>query len=672
MLVLWSWVREFLPSLKVSPEEAADKLTMVGLNVEEVSKVENDWVFDIEVTANRGDVMSHLGVARELMAIYGLDSLQMPIVIESMDAPIDKELVFIEDRFGCRRYKAIVVRDIPSDKNCSLIAERLEKLGFSSVNPLVDISNYVMLEVGQPLHFFDIRKLSNEKVIVRRAKDGEKTVSLDEVERELNSNDLVIADKEKVIAIAGIIGSASSEVDEETSSIFIESAWFDPILIRRTSKKLNLKTEASARFEKGTDPAIVSYAARRAVYLIKKFLGGNISRRVFVVGENVSPPKMIYIDINNLNQFAGVEIEKEKVKTILGSLGFEVETSGNLLTVVPPTYRRFDVEEKADLYEEILRFVGFDNLPYELPAFPGKDAGDPPVIKIRKRARTYFKSVGFYEAINYSFVDPTFNEKYISLIEGEEVELVNPLSNNNSRMRKSLLPGLLQNLSYNVRRGKLFGTIFEIGNVYSWKKSKNLFTEVELCAAVAGGKRGTPWDKIRDLDFYWFKGVIEKFFTDFGIELDFEESNVKGFRQAAFIRIEGEIVGVIGELEVADKRVHFPVWGAEFMLQKILEYAKQISVVLPSKFPAITFDYTVQHPKGVQWREIESVIERYKSKYLNTFFLYDRYEGKGVPSGMVNTTIRFVYQSKEGSLSKKDIEELHTLLIEKLDSWRKV
>ncbi|MDX1632116.1 MAG: phenylalanine--tRNA ligase subunit beta, partial [Thermoanaerobaculia bacterium] len=502
---------------------------------------------------------------------------------------------------------------------------------------------------------------------------GEGLRTLDGEDRELSPEMLVIADARRPVALAGIMGGAESEVGIGTDEVLLESAWFEPGAVRRTAGALGMHTDASHRFERGADPEATLVAAARAVELIRELTGGVPEETPLDVrGEILPAPARIHLDPGRLDRFAGTGISTDETRRCLVSLGFDPEATEEASgwAVEVPSWRRFDVLEEADLMEEVLRVVGFDRIPAELPAVEGPDALELPSHRVRRSIQDHLAACGHAEAISYAF----YGEEEDSLCRpwsdrGEAVGLSNPLSERYDRMRRTLIPGLVSAARFNRRRDREAVALFELGHVF-WRGEDDEPREVEHVGLVSGGRLGTPWEGSVELDFHDLKGVAGSLLSRLGLDTTMVPAEIPGLVEGAaaeWRNPDGRRIGVLGRLDEEDPL--YPLFVAEIALPAAGAVSRGRTVELPSRHPGITMDVTLTHSKDVLWREISRTVTEAEVPDLAFFGLKDRYEGEGVPEGFVNTTITFRYQAGDRSLTQEEVnrrqERLTRLLTER-------
>jgi phenylalanyl-tRNA synthetase beta chain len=508
MFISYNWLRE-LTATKLSPEEIRERLTNVGLAVDAVEQRADDSVLDVEVPSNRGDCLSHVGIAREL-TVGEKTQVQSPKskVQGSEGKTGDLTSVLIEDPDLCPRYAARIIRGAEIGPSPDWLVKKLEAIGQRPINNVADITNYVLHELGQPLHAFDLAKLTEQRIVVRRARRGEKVKTLDGVERVLDEQMLVIADASRPVAVAGVMGGEESEISNTTTDILIESAYFNAQSVRRTAKVLGLNTEASHRFERGTDPEGVIGAQERCVALICEIAGGTATEDAVDVYPNPIKSREVSLRPARVEAITSLKVEVAEMQRILTALGFDQrEQDGAMLRFTVPSWRH-DVAIEEDLVEEVVRHTGYGQIQEALP--PANSAGEYHSTESRKRAlRTALAARSFDEAISFSFVEQTNDFELIPVFEtSEAVVLTNPIIEEASQMRKTLLAGLLKSVQHNINHGTRNVSLFELGRVFASIQKGELPAEREVMTLVAtgGSMQAGRAQPERELDFYDIKG----------------------------------------------------------------------------------------------------------------------------------------------------------------------
>ncbi|NOZ79786.1 MAG: phenylalanine--tRNA ligase subunit beta [Acidobacteria bacterium] len=654
------WIRELLEGAP-GRDELASKLTACGFNVEVREPDGDSEIWDVDVTTNRPDAMNHRGLAREAAVACGarLKPLE-PGLEESGEAASDLVSVEIEAPELCGRYVARVVRGVRMAESPQWLAQRLERCGIRPINAIVDATNYVLMELGQPLHAFDLARVAGRRIVVRRAGQGETLTTLDGEKRALDPSHLVIADETHALALAGIMGGADSEIGGDTADVLIESAYFDPLTIRRGARTLGMHTEASHRFERGADPEMAPVAADVAAALIARLAGGTVCSGRVDVNPRPFRSAALELDTEKLGAFAGLEISVDESVRILEGLGFAPRVENGLVHVHVPSWR-VDIERVQDLYEEIIRHVGYDAVPARLPvlpAVPGQRRGHWPLVD---RARDAAVSVGLAEVVTYSFISPEQDEaaSALPLVTAGPVTLDNPLARTQAIMRRSLLPGLAAAARLNLNQGETDLALFEEGRVFVLADGKP--AEGERLGILLSGRTG-PWDRREAVSFGDLKGLVEAIVERTG----FPALTWKRDAAGALDEAEGAVLlgpggrpagyaGLLGTQVASKWELRQPVYVAELDLDRALA-----EVPLPHfhdlpRFPAVIADMTVEHPASLAYADLEAAVGRLASPLVERVELVVRYSGKGIEPGSVRTTLRVVYRHRERSLTQDEV-----------------
>jgi len=658
MKFFFEWVQSYFDKKLPDPEKLAEILTMHSFEVERIERVKRGFVLDIDVLPNRADCYSHFGIAREISTILNFKLKTEQWRLKEDKKVKTKELVSLNVISGCQRYTGRIIFDVKVGESPSWIKERLEACGIKPINNVVDITNYVMLELGQPLHAFDFEKIERGKIIVRFAKKGEKILTLDDEEYELDKDILVIADAKKPIAIAGIKGGKESGISENTKIILLESANFHPVAIRRASIKLDLKTDASIRFSHGLDPNLTEVAINRAAYLISKFCRGKIAKGTIDYYPKKVFPRKIKLEVQKVESLLGIKISKEKILKILKNLGFKV--SPNFIVEVP-TFRR-DIAIQEDLIEEIGRIYGYANIERKFPTVSLIPPRKNPEIFWENFTKDVLISLGFTEVYNYSFLSKEDIENFG--FEREAIEIENPASAFYQFLRPSLLPNLIKNIQKNQSEFKEI-RIFEIGKIFKIKKEK---TEKKALAGVILGDK-----------FLEAKGIIDTLFKKMGIPnfyFDFyqpvpQESKISiwKIKKSAEIKINSENVGFLGEIsrEILEKyRIKDKVVAFDLDFEKLSRLASEEHEYEPfSPYPAIVRDISVLVPKNVLVEEVMNVIEESAGNLIRDIDLFDIYEE--IEEERKSLAFHIVFQLKEKAISPEEVEEAFQKIIKNLE-----
>lgn len=623
-------------------------------------------VFEIGVTPNRPDCLNVIGVAREIAALTGNSIKLNKSKFNEIKTPSSHLIsIVIDTPKLCPSYTARVIENIKVEPSPSWMVKRLKASGIRGINNVVDITNYVLIETGHPLHAFDYDLIEGKKIIVRNARPGENITTLDGVERKLTDDMLLIADEKKGIAIAGVMGGKDSEVNEVTKKLLIESAYFTPAGIRRTSKALGLTTEASYRFERGCDSEILVYASDRVSTLISQIAGGNICAGI--VKETFRKPQFPLIPLRSsvVKKVLGIDIPVEKSANILVNLGMTVknrEEGG--LSVSPPSYRG-DIEKEIDLIEEVARISGYENIPVKYPSSQAVENGNiPGRARTISSMRSELVRIGFSEVINYSFINSSLMQK----ITGEKInalELKNPLSEDQNEMRTSLIQGILSTLALNVKRYMTDLKIFEIGRIYLPLKVKSLPEERICLAGLISGRSGSPnwYQKERETDFFDMKGVLESVAVSSALELALKPISVKkeflNSSQSADVFLNGIKCGFAGKLSnsiIDNFELKDPVYVFEIDID-LIDFTKSsaVSYVPLSKIPPAYRDLAIIVDEGFTAEKILDSIKKSAGKILEEVVLFDIYKGKPVPSGKKSVALSLTFRGRESTLTDEDI-----------------
>ncbi|MFA6217494.1 MAG: phenylalanine--tRNA ligase subunit beta [Candidatus Omnitrophota bacterium] len=673
MKLTYNWLKEFV-DITISPQALADKLTMAGLEVTSLEARDGDTVIEIEITSNRPDWLSVVGIAREVAAITGKKlklSQDTRHKTQEKKKPADSGVnrfdITIEDKKDCPLYTARIISGVKVEPSPEWLRSRLELIGCRSVNNIVDITNYILFTWGEPLHAFDLDTLNRESIVVRRAKMGEKMLMINGQEKQLDPGILVIADRQKPVAAAGVMGSKETEVSEKTKNILLEAAVFDPVVVRRGRQALGLQSESAYRFERGVDRENADLSSQKAVALIGELAGGECVLAKHA-GALKTPEKQVALELETLNRLLGVVIEPAKIKRILISLGFKVSAkSKGVLTAGVPSFRQ-DVSVDRDLVEEAARIFGYENIPTSLPAFIAQ-AQYTNSLDNTDFIKDCLTSLGLFEAVTYSLVDEAFLRKSgISPI--EPVALQNPLSEEQGVLRTTLIPSLLRCVAGNLNQNQGLVNIFEVAHVFSREGAQVI--EKPVVSFVLCGTRNfwLAQGRVKDeMGVLHGKGIIETIFAHAGI------------REYGFQATEGGstidvVIGKepVGKIYILRKSAceqfqikNREVFAAELSLDKIFAAAdfKKKFKPLPM-YPAISRDLSFVIKADVPVAEILSAIKEKAGPFLRDASIVDCYQGKQIPAGFKGLTISCLYRWDEGTLTETQIAPLHTAASEVL------
>lgn len=679
MLISYNWQRE-LTGTRLDPQEVRERLTGVGLAVDAVSEREGDYVLDVEVPSNRGDCLSHLGIARELAVIEKSQVSTLKSEIgQTTGRTSDFAAVEISDPNLCPRYAARVIRGVKIAPSPDWLVKRLEILGQRPINNVADITNYVLHEFGQPLHAFDLARLEQNRIVVRRAAQGETIKTLDGVERKLDSEMLVIADAARPVAVAGVMGGEESEISSATQDVLIESAWFNPASVRRTAKLLGLHTEASHRFERGVDPEGILSAQQRCVALICEIAGGVATADAIDAYPSPFAARIVDLRPERVAILTGLQVARAEMLRILTALGFQlVADKPAAITLTIPSWRH-DVAIEEDLVEEVARHTGFDQIKTELP--PASLAGEYHSSERRKRAlRKALAARGFDEAISLSFTELTEDFELIPDLAGHgepltPVVLTNPIIEDASRMRQTLLPGLLNSIRRNLNHGNRDVWLFESGRVFGVTNPGELPREREAVALVAtgGSVEAGRAEAERELDFFDLKGALESAVTAMNLPpLEFASATVKHLRpgQSAAISIKGTPVGSIGRLAeplAGAYKFRQPVFVAEVDLTALIDIDELPVLYSPlPRFPSIVRDVSLLVSRQITVAELLRAARDAKVEHFVSAHFVGTYEGAGIPDDRRSITTRFEYRADDRTLRDEEVDQIHWRLVETL------
>ena len=675
MKISYKWLGE-LVDLTLGPRELAEKLAMVGFVVDSVEASGEDHILDVDVTSNRPDALSHLGIAREAALVCGTSLKWERRPVPESGEPVEKiTSVDILDADLCPRYVARVVRGVKVGPSPQWLIDRLEAVGQRTVNNIADISNYVMFEMGQPTHAFDLNLLAEKRIIVRRARAGERLTTLDGVARELREDMLIIADAERAVAVAGVMGGEETEINASTTDVLVESAYFTPHSVRHTARAMGLDTEASHRFERGADFDAQVWAADRVASLIKEIAGGEVAAGVIDAHPKKLQHKPVRLREMRVERLTGLKVDIERASDILRSLGFEVEMSGTLreLKAVAPSFR-VDVALEEDLVEEVARHVGYDLVDTSLPAWHGLGSYLPGE-KRRQRVQAALSGLGFDEAISFSFVNAD-RDRLFRVGESRAVALLNPIDVNEAEMRASLLTGLLDALQRNFNHGTRDVKLYELGRVFESRGEGERPFEREVLSVVMSGMLGQEnWRGARPLDFYDLKGVIEVIFGTLNLSgFTIERSRVEYLhpgQSAAFQRdgIEVARFGRIHPRVASSYKFRQPVYVGEIEFERLLELDPDpvLYSALP-RLPAVSRDVSALLPEDVQWGDIEKAIGQLGIAEIVSVKVFDMYKGKGMPEGFRSLAFRVTYRGDGRTLVDSEVSKMHERVRETLQN----
>ncbi len=704
MNISYNWLKDLI-DIDLSAEELGKKLTGVGLAVEGIHPRGDDLVFDIDLTSNRPDCLSHLGIAREIGVITKAETRPVgsvsltnaetlstgnvpsknPVAIAPGSAP---SLVTILDPDLCHRFTARLIRNVKIGPSPQWLVDRLGAIGERSINNVADITNYVMHELGQPMHSFDLDKLTENRIVVRRAKNGETITTLDEVTRKLDDTTLAICDAEKPVAVAGVMGGFDSSITDSTVNVLLEVAYFDRANIRATSRKLSLATEASYRFERGVDIENLIRASNRASELICDLAGGEAVEFLDVYPTKFTPNKIESKGISGaVKRLTGLSVEHEECLRVLTTLGIEPKTESQISNLKSQIFTcpswRHDLAIEEDLVEEIARHAGYHNIASELP--PAFGAGEyQPTESREKRLRQALIDIGFDEALSYSFIDTKHDGVFADipgltdeLLEQKYIELKDSVIDGAIRMRPSMVSGLLDAVRLNLNHQRRDIKLFEVGKVFAATSSEDGLPNEQKAfgLVITGGEVHEHRAMVaRQLDFYDAKGAVEAALDAAGVRnVGFSVTDVKHLRtgQSASILVDGEAIGYVGRLSddiSASYKFKQTVFVAELNLTSALSQSQsQVTYKPLSKFPGIGRDVSFIVDRKTALESIKTSIERQRNELCRSVVFVDIYEGKGLQEDERSITVRLEYRSDERTLIEDEVEVLHKKIIERTE-----
>ena len=685
MKVLFNWLKEFV-DLKATPADLRARLSVSGTAVDAIEESAAGPMLDAELTANRPDCLGHYGIAREAATLYRLALKPVQPKFTESAAPVSQATsVVIETPDLCSRFTARVVRGVKVQPSPDWLRQRLEALGHASINNVVDITNYVMLELGQPLHAFDLDKVAEHKLIVRRARAGEKLRTLDGLERALAAGMCVVADSARAISIAGVMGGADTEIGFATRNVLIEAAWWDPISIRRTSKALNLRTEASMRFERGADIEMVELASRRAAELTQQVAGGEVLRGVVDIYPSKEPPRKIELTRTEILRVMGADVPDRDIEEILGALGFapvRVDanrgSAGSLAAgweCRQPSWRR-DVTREIDLIEEVARIYGYDKFPPRIP--PSKQAAlRQPRAQAEDAVRQRLVGLGYHEIVTIPLVDKDQDALFRDVKTAPAI-ITNPLSEEASAMRSSGAVNMLATLEWNLNRGQRNLRLFEIGRTYALDAGKPFETRILTLGATGMAREKTIHDDAREFEFADLKGDLDRI-GELAGGFEWKASAPAWLAPAAAAQLStsdrgGAALGVAGKIgrKAAETfKLRQDIFYAEIKLESLLEAADAARATrrfepLP-RFPAVERDFSLLLNDGTTFAQVVETIRGLKIPELQKIEAGDLFRGKNVPAGKFSLLVRVTFQSSQTTLTDAQLTDFSARIVSALE-----
>ena len=650
MRISFNWLKEFV-DIPEGAQELANRFTNVGLAVDALETAGQDSVFDLDIATNRPDCLSHLGIAREVGAIYGSVLRTPKFALREAERRAQEVFsISIADPDLCARYCGRYIESVKIGPSPDGLKARLEALGVRSINNVADATNYVMLELGQPLHAFDADTLAGQQIIVRRADFEEKVTTLDGTERQLDPSMLVIADAKQAVAIAGIMGGAGTEITPSTKNVVLESANFDALSIRKTSRALGLSTEASYRFERGAEIEMARFACDRAAALIQELTGGRVYRDVIDVYPGEVKPRVATLRQSRIRKFLGAPVDDAVVECIFERLGFTTRKTDDGWSVQAPSHR-LDISREEDLLEEIARHYGFDKFPATLPAWSGYGSALP--FETEERLlRNRLAANGYSEVLAMAFSDEAAERKFRPDV--EPVKLVNPMAENESVLRTSLVPSTLRTFQWNLNHGIRDLQLYELGKVYRNGGENRLL----ILAATGALRTKSVHEPERDFNFYDLKGEVEDILQTFDVRLTMDRKNLPSHYHPGRTARFGD-VAVFGELhpEIADMfKLRQRIYVAELDVKMIFRSETRHLVEPIPRFPSIRRDLSLLLDKGILYEDVRAAVRKAGITDLIQIDPVDRLERGPFPETKYSLAISLIYQSNDRTLTDEEVD----------------
>lgn len=655
-----------------------DAKAKVGTPVSKIYNVEVDEILEIGLTPNRADAMSHWGVARDLKAGLQQQGIHTELVTPSIsNFRVDKRTlkidVDVKDNKLCPRYCGVTISDVTVKESPEWLKNRLKSLGITPKNNIVDITNYVLHELGQPLHAFDGAKIKGNKIIVKTVAAGTKFITLDNIERVLSAEDLMICNEDTPIALAGVMGGINSSITETTSTIFLESAYFDPITIRKSAKRHSINSDASFRYERGIDPSITEYALKRAAILIKELAGGEITSDTIDLCPKKVPGFQVVLNFETLNRIVGQEISKEAVKNILTSLEIKIGSisEAGLGLTIPPY--RVDVQREIDVVEEILRIYGYNNIEFSQKLNASiSNSSQTEEYKLQNITANLLVSNGFYEIMSNSLTTPIYNELSANILKDQTVTILNPLSNDLSVMRQSLLFSGLEAISYNLNRKKTDIKFFEFGKIYK-KQFTEYNEERHLAIFVSGNRTSDNWlEKAQVSDFFFLKAHLAKILNRLGIkELTSAPLTSDVFSEGIALMKGNELIvefGVVKKSILKEFDIKQEVLYADIKWENLSRIvSNKIKFTEIAKYPQVKRDLALLIDNEVTFEDIYLTAIQTNKQLIKKIDLFDVYQGDKLPENKKSYAVSLILQDEEKTLTDERIDKAMAAIIEELN-----
>jgi len=684
MKIQLDWLKTYIDH-GLSVQKLSDLLTMGGLEIEGLEKVDlgggrTTEVVELNVTPNRGYCLSHIGVAREVGAMLHkrckLPSPDKKIGKAMGSTPVRKKITVVNEEADlCPRYTAMVIENVKPGPSPRWLADRLKAVGLRPINNIVDVTNFVMMEYGQPLHAFDRALLAGPKIVIRRARKGEPFTALDGTELKLGTDALVIADAEKPVALAGIMGGAHSQVDESTRTVVLESACFDPVVVRKASRKYGLRSDSSYRFERGVDVEAVVTASSRAALLIQELAGGDICKGRIDIYFRSRKANRFDFRISRTNQVLGTHLDAKKILKYLKGLGVttvKVKKAGECYQVEVPSSRPMLTRE-IDLIEEVARLDGYDGVEVSHPMASVSPVRFSTIQTAVRRGKEVLRNLGYSEAVNYSFIEDDWARRFLDTFGGKQPEVVrldNPISADMDTMRTSLLPGLIKSAARNLNRGQKSLQLFEQGHIFFNKKGKGSREKACLAALATGPYPNSVWkDSGKPFDFYDLKGALESLAGHFQLELEYHPSR-RSFLdpgQSADVHAGERCLAYLGRLDPALARrweLNPNIYVFELNLEEWVAAVPDRTRFQPiPRFPETYRDISILVDQTVKAQTISDLIRQVSGPLIRRVELYDHFEGKRLPPGKKSLTFALSFQSSEKTLTDEEVNPIFEKIV---------
>jgi phenylalanyl-tRNA synthetase beta chain len=658
MRVSLNWLRDYV-KIEKSAEEIGEMLSDRGFPVEEIVHLGSDTMLNVEVTSNRGDCLSHIGVAREIAAATG-QQLRLPQIKlnESGKKAADFVSVEIENPSLCGRYAARIIEGVKVGPTPGWMKDRLETIGIRSVNNIVDATNYAMMELGQPSHAFDYNKLQGGKIIVRNARNGETLISIDGTKCQLKENMLMIADANRAVAIAGVMGGLDSEISDSTTTVMLEAAHFAPLSVRTTARTLTIGSEASFRFERNVDIASADWASQRTAQLIVEVAGGSIACGMVDAYPAVHQQKKASMRLSRMKALLGIDIDANKVMGIFDSLGFSPVNNGQTIDCTIPSWRN-DIYREVDLIEEVIRSYGYNKIHTE-KKLNIEIAKIDPVQKFKVQMRSYLGAAGFYETISVTFTDKNMADPFNPAKDPQYAAVKDVSRKNANLLRPSLVGSLMLVFKSNYNAGNSSCRIYELADTFVKTDSQQLDEKMKLAMLC-------------DCDFRLLKGTIEGLIYSINknAKIDFQPCDFKWAKAAASVNVAGTNLGYIGVVsddtcsKIDLKSVEPIIAELDFAALMSLQSGPVEVKPLP-KFPSITRDLSIIVDNNVAWEQIETAVNKTKCPILEKVSFVDIYKGKPIPKDKKSVTLSLRFRDEDGTLTHQKVDEIESLIVSSL------